>query len=225
MVGVACLGLATWLLIAAPGVAFAKANHHSATKATVITVVAGKPSELAFELSKQSMIPVGRVTFKVTDGGLAYHDLEICTAQVKTAKNSCAGKATKILHPGQSATLTVNLKKGIYEFLCSVPGHAAAGMKGLIGVGVPVKVTTKKPSKTPTTTTTTPAATTTTASTTPPPATTTTTAAAGGGDNGGGGGSACPGGLTVQQQDQATGSVGDRDGDDNGGADDNDGCL
>jgi uncharacterized cupredoxin-like copper-binding protein len=224
MVGVACLGLATWLLIAAPGVAFAKANHSSAAKATVINVTAGKPSELAFELSKQSMIPVGTVTFKVTDGGLAYHDLEICTAPVKTAKNSCAGKATKILHPGQSATLTVNLKKGVYEFLCSVPGHAAAGMKGLIGVGVPVKVTTKQPSKV----TTPPAATTTTTSSTTPPASTTTTTATatpppGGGD--GGGASACPGGETVQQNDQNTGSLGDRDGDDNGGADDNDGCL
>jgi hypothetical protein len=47
---------------------------------------------------------------------------------------------TKTLHPGQSATFTVTIKKaGKYEYLCSIPGHAAAGMKGLIGFGVAVK--------------------------------------------------------------------------------------
>ena len=37
--------------------------------------------------------------------------------------------------PGNKATLTVNLTKaGKYEYLCTVSGHAAAGMKGLITV-------------------------------------------------------------------------------------------
>jgi mono/diheme cytochrome c family protein len=31
--------------------------------------------------------------------------------------------------------LTVTLAKGEYEYLCTEPGHAAGGMKGLIGVG------------------------------------------------------------------------------------------
>jgi uncharacterized cupredoxin-like copper-binding protein len=36
---------------------------------------------------------------------------------------------------GKSATLTVTLKKGKkYPYLCTVPGHAAAGMKGTIKV-------------------------------------------------------------------------------------------
>ena len=35
-----------------------------------------------------------------------------------------------------SATLSYTFKtKGAYEYLCTVPGHAAAGMKGKIGVG------------------------------------------------------------------------------------------
>jgi len=36
-------------------------------------------------------------------------------------------------------------KSGKYEYLCAVPGHAAAGMKGLIGIGVAV---TAAPAKT-----------------------------------------------------------------------------
>jgi uncharacterized cupredoxin-like copper-binding protein len=46
---------------------------------------------------------------------------------------------SEMLATGQTATLTVTLKAhGKYEFLCTVPGHAGAGMKGLLGVGVKV---------------------------------------------------------------------------------------
>ena len=72
------------------------------------------------------------------------------------AANACAGKATKTVHPGQTVTLTVKITKaGKYEVLCSLPGHAAAGMKGLIGVGVAVKPFKVPPPKTGGTTTTT----------------------------------------------------------------------
>ena len=66
-------------------------------------------------------------------------DFKVCTRTVAVTKaNSCTGKVTKRLNAGQSTTLTVVLKKGTFEFLCTVPGHAAAGMKGLIGIGVKV---------------------------------------------------------------------------------------
>jgi uncharacterized cupredoxin-like copper-binding protein len=120
------------------------------TKPAIVTVTAGKPSELAFKLSKVSLVAVGAVTFKVTNAGSIAHDFKICTKPVKSATaNSCVGKVTPLLAHGKSATLTVTLKKGAYEFLCTVPGHAGAGMKGLVGVGVTITTT-----KTPTTTTT-----------------------------------------------------------------------
>jgi mono/diheme cytochrome c family protein len=54
-----------------------------------------------------------------------------------TKANSCYGVATKVLGPGQSQTLTATLiEPGRYEYLSTVAGQAAAGMKGLIGVGV-----------------------------------------------------------------------------------------
>ncbi len=112
------------------------AGQVKAAKATVITVTAGKPSELAFKLSKSSNIPAGPVTFKVTNAGMLSHDFKICTKAVTSDKaNSCTGKVTALLAKGKSATLTVTLAKGEYEFLCTVAGHAAGGMKGLIGVG------------------------------------------------------------------------------------------
>jgi uncharacterized cupredoxin-like copper-binding protein len=63
--------------------------------------------------------PHGKVTFKVTNKGRLKHDFKI------------AGKKTKLLGHNKTATLTVTLKKGKkYTYLCTVPGHAAAGMKG-----------------------------------------------------------------------------------------------
>jgi uncharacterized cupredoxin-like copper-binding protein len=117
-------------------------------KATIITVALGKPSELKFKLSKTSMIPAGPITFKVTNPGAGFHNFKICAkpiASASAAKNACTGKATAILKHGGSATLTLTLSKaGKYEFLCSVTGHAAAGMKGLIGVGVVVTLAEQK---------------------------------------------------------------------------------
>ena len=131
-----CVGL-----LAAGAVASSAIFSTHAAKANVITVVAGKPGELAFQLSKSTKLKVGTYTFKVTNKGLGFHTFKFCTAPVKTAaKNTCVGKVTKTLKPGQSASFTVTITKaGKYEYLCSIPGHAAAGMKGLIGVGVAVK--------------------------------------------------------------------------------------
>ena len=145
-------------LLAAGAEASSKSPSHT-SKTTIITVVAGKPSELKFQLSKSSKLQVGTYTFKVTNKGLGFHTFKFCTRPVKIAKNVCVGKVTKLLHPGQTATLTVKITKaGKYEYLCDVPGHAAAGMKGLIGVGVAVKpappvTTSPATTTTPTTTT------------------------------------------------------------------------
>jgi uncharacterized cupredoxin-like copper-binding protein len=42
--------------------------------------------------------------------------------------------SSAVVGPGKTATLTTTLKKGRYTFLCPVPGHAAAGMKGTLTV-------------------------------------------------------------------------------------------
>jgi uncharacterized cupredoxin-like copper-binding protein len=46
-----------------------------------------------------------------------------------------AGKKTPIIQPGATTKLTVKIAKaGRYKYLCTVPGHAAAGMKGTFTV-------------------------------------------------------------------------------------------
>jgi uncharacterized cupredoxin-like copper-binding protein len=154
---VPALGVCVLVLTALHAAFAPAANNRSAAampvssqkvKATVISVTAGKPSELAFKLSKSSMVPAGTVTFKVTNLGVAFHNFKLCTIPVASAvgaKNACIGKATPVLKHGKSATFTVKLSMaGKYEFLCSVVGHAAAGMKGLLGVGVAVSASEQK---------------------------------------------------------------------------------
>jgi uncharacterized cupredoxin-like copper-binding protein len=137
VLGVCAAGLSTWLLAFATAPAAAQAEHRAVP--TTITVTAGKPSELSFKFSKVSFIPAGTVIFKVTNMGKTVHDFKVCTIPSSTLLDTCTGKVTKRLKAGQSATLTVVLKnEGKYEFLCTVPGHASAGMKGQIGIGVKV---------------------------------------------------------------------------------------
>jgi len=116
------------------------------SKATVkITVSA---TEFKFKLTKLKVAAGTTVAFKVVNRGKISHDFKINK------------KKTKSLLPGQSQTIVVKFtKKGKYAFLCTIPGHASAGMKGVFGVGVAAG-----PQPTVSTTTTT--------TTTPPPTTT-----------------------------------------------------
>jgi len=91
------------------------------TTATGVTVTAGKPAEFKFTLSKQS-VTKGAVTFTVANKGKLEHDFKI------------AGKKTVKLKPGRTTALNVTLKAGRVPYLCTLPGHAAGGMKGTLTV-------------------------------------------------------------------------------------------
>jgi len=103
--------------LAAAATVFAVVAYAGSSRSTATTVKVGA-KEFKFTLSRKSA-PHGKVTFKVTNKGHIKHDFKI------------AGKKTKMLGPGKGASLTVTLKKGKkYTYICTVPGHAAAGMKG-----------------------------------------------------------------------------------------------
>ena len=93
-----------------------------AASATTVNVTAGKPSEFRFVLSKKTIVK-GLTTFKVTNKGTVNHDFKI------------AGKKTLQIKAGKTATLKVTFKKaGKFPFMCTLEGHAVAGMKGTLTV-------------------------------------------------------------------------------------------
>jgi uncharacterized cupredoxin-like copper-binding protein len=117
------------LLAAVPALASAKK-----TVATTVNVTVNKSNDFKFVLSK-STVTHGAVTFKFSNKGSLTHDFKLCSSNKGGTGTSCVGKVTPMVAPGKTATLKVTLTKpGKYEYLCTVPGHAAGGMKGLITV-------------------------------------------------------------------------------------------
>jgi uncharacterized cupredoxin-like copper-binding protein len=97
----------------------AKTPNATTAASTTVTV---KATEFKYTLSK-SKVPRGTVTFKIKNAGHLKHDFKI------------NGKKSKMLNPGASTTLKVSFgKAGKYSYLCTVAGHAAAGMKGKLTV-------------------------------------------------------------------------------------------
>ena len=121
--------------LAASAVVGASAMARSgAATVTNVVVTAGKPSEFKFTLST-STVKRGAIVFKVTNHGSVPHDFKVRTVRNKPLVNSCPGTGTRLISPGQSDTLRIAiLLKGTYEYLCAVPGHAAAGMKSELKV-------------------------------------------------------------------------------------------
>jgi plastocyanin len=66
----------------------------------------------------------GPLKVTLVNDGAIYHTLKIPDANLELKTNG-----------GKTASGTVTLSKGTYSFDCTVPGHAAAGMKGKIVVG------------------------------------------------------------------------------------------
>jgi len=87
-------------------------------KKQAVTVTA---TEFKFVLSPKK-VHAGTVAFRIVNKGKLAHDLSI------------AGKKSALVKPGKTGTLTVTLHKGKYPYKCTVPGHAAAGMKGVLVV-------------------------------------------------------------------------------------------
>ena len=111
----------------------AAAPASSAVPQTVL-VVAGKPLEFQFVLSK-TVVPVGRILFEVRNEGRLPHRFKVCAREGLMNAHYCAGRETKWIAPGASARLVVFFPRpGRFEYLCGVRGHAAAGMKGTLRV-------------------------------------------------------------------------------------------
>jgi uncharacterized cupredoxin-like copper-binding protein len=110
--------LAVWAMTGKPGKpgagAAATPTVSTGNSAATVTVTA---TEFRFALS-QASVPHGTVVFKVENRGKLAHDFSI------------GGKTSSLVAPNKSTTLTVTLAAGKLLYICTVPGHASAGMKG-----------------------------------------------------------------------------------------------
>jgi uncharacterized cupredoxin-like copper-binding protein len=104
------------LLAAVVGLLYVPAASPNAS-AQQVTTVNVTMKEFKFTLSKKSA-PHGTVIFKLKNTGSLPHDFKI------------SGKKSPMIGKGKTGTLKVTLAKGSKAYICTVPGHAAAGMKG-----------------------------------------------------------------------------------------------
>jgi plastocyanin len=89
-------------------------------RASTIQVTA---KEFSLKLSAKSIARPGTAIFNVRNAGHMEHNFTI------------NGRQTRLIAPGKTARLVVTFKKkASYHYLCTVPGHAAAGMKGVFAV-------------------------------------------------------------------------------------------
>jgi uncharacterized cupredoxin-like copper-binding protein len=113
------------LFVAGASMADASVQAHSVkAHAAATTTISVDAIDYKFKLSKTSLPKPGTVTFDIKNTGQVQHDLQINK------------KTSKMIAPGASTTLTVSFTKaGSYYYECTVPGHAALGMKGYFKVG------------------------------------------------------------------------------------------
>ena len=113
---VVALGAVVTLAVAVS--AFGSPSSGSATQKVTVGM-----SEFKFAVTPKTVKKNVVVTFALTNKGTVKHDLKI------------GGKTSAQLAPGKKGTLKVTFKKpGRYAYLCTLPGHAAAGMKGVLVV-------------------------------------------------------------------------------------------
>jgi uncharacterized cupredoxin-like copper-binding protein len=84
-------------------------------------------TEYGLKLSRSSFAP-GTYTFVADNAGHITHAVSIDGPGVEDAR-------TKNVQSGQTAPLTVTLKKGTYDVYCPIPGHKQLGMDQHITVG------------------------------------------------------------------------------------------
>lgn len=99
-------------------------------KATVLRISGGPRNKLAFS-KKTLSAPAGRVTIVMKNVSASPHNIAIRNGA--TAKSKIIAKG-KVVRKGAVSKVTVTLKKGRYRYVCTVRGHEAAGMWGILTV-------------------------------------------------------------------------------------------
>jgi uncharacterized cupredoxin-like copper-binding protein len=102
---------------------FGKESESEAAGQTAVQV-----TEVDYKIRlPETTLQAGTYTFEVRNEGKVPHNL--------TVDGPGGSETTPDVAPGKSATLTVELKPGSYDFFCSVPGHKQLGMDQKVTVG------------------------------------------------------------------------------------------
>jgi plastocyanin len=83
--------------------------------------------EYSISLAGGTKLAPGAYTFQVKNSGKTTHDLAINGPGVSNQK-------TSTIAAGSSATLSVTLQKGTYDFYCSIDSHKQLGMDVTVNV-------------------------------------------------------------------------------------------
>ncbi|WP_235883272.1 cupredoxin domain-containing protein [Saccharopolyspora elongata] len=81
-----------------------------------------------YKLLQPAFLQPGRYTFRAINEGRMPHALEISGPGVANA-------STPVVQSGQAADLTVDLRRGLYDFWCPVGNHRQMGMQLDVYVG------------------------------------------------------------------------------------------
>ena len=87
--------------------------------------LAASPTEIAYDTTELSSEP-GEVTIDFTNPAALEHDVAI-------EKDGKEIAGSDLIAEGKTS-VTADLGPGTYTFLCTVPGHAEAGMEGTLTV-------------------------------------------------------------------------------------------
>ena len=115
------------LFVAVIAAAFATAAV--AFAATTVTVSADK-TKLAYS-KKALTADDGKVTLRMSNPSLLPHNIALRKGTGASGKTIVKGQ---IVPKGGTSKITATLKAGKYRYFCTVPGHEAAGMWGILTV-------------------------------------------------------------------------------------------
>lgn len=102
----------------------------SGTPATTLRISAGPSGKLAFS-KKALSARAGKVTIIMKNTSRLRHNVAIRSGTNAKSRIIAKGKA---VGKGGTSKVTASLKKGKYRFVCTVPGHEAGGMWGILTV-------------------------------------------------------------------------------------------
>ncbi len=98
--------------------------------ATTLKIQADKTNKLAFN-TKALTAKAGKITIIMTNPSILPHNVAVRAGT--SAKSKLIAKG-KVVGKGGTSRVTVTLKAGKYRFVCTVPGHEAGGMWGILTV-------------------------------------------------------------------------------------------